>query len=252
MVRPLKTQINNEAIVAQIEKLKKFLSELIVELIGKRQKKYPKIYIFTKLQLIRKDTLRIVRRLRAAGFNTYAEDIAEDFENIYEATKCEGTLTEFISPIEVKNYAEQWIDTLNDTKTAINIKPSDLTTLTVGDTETLKKPKLLSQKAAATGKPKKKRKPLTKNNFTFGNGQALFRGEDLKLPAKAVDILKKLVDSLGTSVTYTEIGTEYCNGNTASDFLRGHISRINALFKTKKIPYKIRTIRGIGCVLEQI
>jgi len=99
-------------------------------------------------------------------------------------------------------------------------------------------------------KPEKKLKPLPKG-FSFGDGQAFFKSKDLKLPAgEAVDILKKLVTSLGNTVKHTELDSQSSNSN-ASDFLRGRIAVIKTALKKKRVTYKVRSIRGIGYILER-
>lgn len=106
-----------------------------------------------------------------------------------------------------------------------------------------------SGKVGETKRPKKKLKPLSKG-FSFGDGQAFFTGKDLRLPAgEAVDILKKLVTSLGKTVKHTELDSQSSNSN-ASDFLRGRITTIRTALKKSRVPYKVRSMRGIGYVLE--
>lgn len=96
---------------------------------------------------------------------------------------------------------------------------------------------------------KKKLKSLPKP-FSFGEGQAFFSGKDLKLSTgETVDILKKLAGSLGNTVKHTELDSQSTNSN-ASDFLRGRIKAIKAALIKNKVPYKIRSMRGIGYVLE--
>lgn len=104
-------------------------------------------------------------------------------------------------------------------------------------------------KAGDAKKPIKEVKPLPKG-FSFGEGQAFFNRKDLKLSTgETVGILKKLADSVGKTVKHIELDSQSTESN-ASDFLRGRITAIRAALEKNKIPYRIRSMRGIGYVLE--
>lgn len=100
-------------------------------------------------------------------------------------------------------------------------------------------------------KTKKKRKPLPKNYFSFGNGQVFFKGKDLELPTGAevntVELLKKLVKSFGKIVPYKTLDEN--SADTASDFLRGKIRTIKIALQKHKVPCTIKSKKWTGYLL---
>ena len=108
-------------------------------------------------------------------------------------------------------------------------------------------------KAKGIGKPKNKPKSPPKKDFSFGRGQAFYKGNDLGLPTGAelscVEILKKLVNSLGKVVKYKTLDEN--SADTASVFLRGKIRNIRSALKKHNVPYKIVTKKWTGYVLSK-
>ena len=106
-------------------------------------------------------------------------------------------------------------------------------------------------KAGGTKKTTKKLKPLLKNKFSFGSGQAFFNGKDLGLPTgETIEILQKLVRSMGKVVEHKVLESMSTDSN-ASDILKGRILTINKALKHHNIRYKIESRRGVGYVLQQ-
>jgi hypothetical protein len=90
---------------------------------------------------------------------------------------------------------------------------------------------------------------LKVNPFSFSEGQAFYCGRDLDLPCgNPVDILKKLVESMGICVKHKDLDLQSSN-SVALPALRGNILKIRKAIKAKKFPYKIKTNRGVGFTL---
>jgi hypothetical protein len=116
------------------------------------------------------------------------------------------------------------------------------------------------EKTAETGQKTSKVKDTEKNaneekkQFSFNEGQAFYKGKDLGLSTGAelssIEILKKLVNSLGKVVKY-KILDKNSQPNEASVLLRGKISNIRSALKNYKVPYEINTKKWVGYVLSK-
>lgn len=102
----------------------------------------------------------------------------------------------------------------------------------------------------SSGNAGKKKTNKEKVAFGFNEGQAFYNNQDFGLPAgETIDILQKLVVSLGKVVKHKTLDTQSSDSN-ASDILKGRISVINKALKKHKAPYKIESKRGYGYVLK--
>jgi hypothetical protein len=88
------------------------------------------------------------------------------------------------------------------------------------------------------------------NKFTFEHGQVLWGEQDLGLPTGlTVEVLKKLHDSLGTTVPHSTLCPYHPKESEASDKLREAIRNIRLALKHNDVPFKIELKKGHGYVL---
>ena len=97
-------------------------------------------------------------------------------------------------------------------------------------------------------RPKRKRK----NDFEFRKGEVIYKSKKLKLPAgETIEIFKKLERCIGKVVEHKKLDSQSVNSG-ASDYLRGRIKVIRTALDNSNARYRIRSISGVGYVLEHI
>jgi hypothetical protein len=91
-----------------------------------------------------------------------------------------------------------------------------------------------------------------KERFVFGAGQVLFDNKDIGLrPGLAVEVLRKLVEKLGTAVNYKELDENSDEGE-ASQQLRTAKSEITRVLKKHCVPCDVETKRAAAYLLKEI
>ena len=84
--------------------------------------------------------------------------------------------------------------------------------------------------------------------FTFDPLIARFDGIDLRLPPKALKMLRKLVEHFGCLVPYTNFD-RYYTGADPGTVLKDKMAIVRA-FKKYRVPCEIRASKGQGYVLR--
>jgi hypothetical protein len=111
-----------------------------------------------------------------------------------------------------------------------------------------------AKKKRQVQRPKKTKARSSKNikdRFSFAPGQVCFDGKDLGLPTGlAIDVLEKLFEKFGTSVSYRELGSETSAG--ADDKLRRAVKAIRDSLNAGGVPCQIETKYREGYRISEV
>jgi hypothetical protein len=111
-----------------------------------------------------------------------------------------------------------------------------------------------AKKKRQVQRPKKTKARSSKNikhRFSFAPGQVCFDGKDLRLPTGlAIEVLEKLFEKFGTSVSYRELGSQ--TSGAADDKLRRAVKAVRDSLNAGGVPCQIETKYREGYRISEV